>query len=279
MKRDHDEATLQGVLNAARDEDETLMELDARLQAAGLDRWLAGDLSAEEVQQLQQRASQDPELAEAMKLFAPTPAADHALAEAVVATMPAAATHHNDLARARARRRPLRLRRWAPALAVAAAAAVFILVSANDNEPKTSLPSYTVLLRGGEASTRGEAPSAAPKNKPWDLRADGPFEIVLRPQTAAAQPVAVAAFVRFPADGVLQAWPVVFETGQSGAARLVGAGKTLFAGQSGVGDLVFVIHPAATAGPSADAVTRGQLPAGARKVIVPVRLLTHNLPP
>ena len=158
-KPDRDEAALQGVLNVARDEDRQLADLDARLQAAGLDRWLTGELSADEQKQLEARAQHDPELAEAMKLFAPSAAADNALADAVVAAMPAAANQQSDLARARAKRRPLPFTRWAPGLAVAAAVALFALVKVNRQDAETSLPAYAVSLRGGGARTRGDAPS------------------------------------------------------------------------------------------------------------------------
>ncbi len=266
VKNTSSDATLQSVLHAARAEELALLQDDARLCDAGLQRLVEGTLSANELQDLQRRAQQDPELAEALKLFAPPPAAqDQALADAVVAALSSASAGQHDLARARARRSARVLTIWAPALAVAAVVAIFVVVGQNA-PPGEALPPYSVVVQGGEARVRG----AAPSTEPLRLTPDAPLEILLRPQTTVAYPVAVAGYARFPSDGPWVPLTVNFEKGQTGAMRLVANVSSLLPNRAGHGVLVFVIHSAHSEKPSSKALNRDEMDPTWRKLVVPV---------
>jgi len=260
------EAALQAVLDVARAEELALLQDDARLRDAGLQRLVEGTLPADELQELQRRAQHDPELAEALKLFAlPSAAQDQAMPDAVVATLSFASAGQHDLARARARRSVRGLTMWAPALAVAAAVAIFVVVGRNA-PPGEALPAYSVTVQGGEAPVRG----AAPSTESLRLMQDAPVETILRPQTTVAYPVAVSGYARFPSDGPWVPLTVSFEIGQTGAMRLAANVSSLLPDRKGTGVLVFVIHSAHSAQPTLDALNRDETDPAWRKLVVPV---------
>lgn len=133
--------------------------------------------------------------------------------------------------------RPLRPAwvRWSPLVAAAAAAAVFFVWPRG----RDALPLYTFEISGNVAQLRADGPQVVEARA--KLHKEATLEIVLRPETKAAGPIAVrAALVR---DGKASPWSPPVDVSEDGAVRIVGPVKALFPDLDRPWEIVIAIGP------------------------------------
>jgi len=104
--------------------------------------------------------------------------------------------------------------------ALAAAAALLLVLSSGGPEP---LPSYELMVLGGETTTRAEPAQGTPRLLPGSR-----LELRLRPATGVKGPVDVRGALQF--GQTVRAWNPPVDKDDRGAARIVGTREKLFPG-------------------------------------------------
>ncbi len=173
------------------------------------DRFAAGELSDEQMAELEESAARSPEGAEAFAAFRPlgddfaarTAAAIRAERGAQAEPIP---EHHRASVLPFEKKSEKRLETKRPqrmwALGLAAAAALIAAVTVGPllrRGPSGPLPDYTAELMGGNAEVRGEV---LPMAEALVLTTGAPFELVVRPETPTTEKLALRCFL-VPADG------------------------------------------------------------------------------
>jgi hypothetical protein len=238
----------------------------ARDQEAEVDpRWDAlarGELSAEELAELERQAEADPEIALRLELFRPL--SNEARDRIANSVEPKAAVVPIES------RRPL----WQKAalvmapLAAAAAIALMLLRPA----PLAPLPGYTLSASGGESELR----SPAPRPGPVVLAPDASLTLVLRPATSVEGPVAARFFVE--REGALEPLAVRAEQAEGGSLRLSAPARELFGTHTGDASLIAIVGRPAAINEDPQALVRGA-PAngpGWQRVAIAVKLVAEH---
>lgn len=104
-----------------------------------------------------------------------------------------------------------------------------------------ALPSYTLLVRGGDTCLR--CPPGEGGGLGSGVRLDAPLDIVLRPTQPVAGPVFAHAFVRH--AGHISQWPILMEHAAAGTLLLSGIARDLLdlsADARGPYELIFVVQ-------------------------------------
>jgi hypothetical protein len=203
------------------------------------ERLANGQLTAAEDAELRLRAASDPRVAALYEAYRPLEAStkDRIARSALEQLQPV-------------RRRTAWWRRAAfVAAPMAAAAAIAVLLTRAPAPPGagTALPTYALLVTGGDRTTRS---GSAPDSAPIELHRGSRLEIVLRPATPASSAVVVSAFLVRGSEA--RAWTVPMERSTDGAVRIAGEAGALLAVPAGTWDLAFVVgrDGAVTADPS-----------------------------
>ena len=277
MNEDRDDDLLRRLGRLAAEE-EVLSADDQELELL-----CAGQLPDDRLRRLEARAEHDPDLALRLAAYRPLPPASRSkIAEALVREMAAppgaqGTTAGSDARRSgdrlvdagRKRARPVSARAsrwgrgwaWGSAAAAAAAAAVMLWIGhwPSAIRARPALPSYALAVSGGERELRDPT---APAGAAVRLRPDSRLELVLRPATAVAGPVAVQAFL---ARGeAMEPLPLQFEISPEGAARAAGSAAELFGSHRGRWQLRLIVQRSGAPGGDALSVARdARTPAGA----------------
>jgi hypothetical protein len=276
---DPQDLSLLSQLGRLAAEEEALSPDDRELEAL-----CAGQLDEERVRLLESRAAQDPELAIRLAAYRPLDDDRRAgIAEAIArATAPAAQRAERAglpaLGKPRvpgARKRALRawFTGWAAVgeIALVAAAALLWLHFRPATNASASLPTYGVDVIGGERELR-DVSAPALEGAVVRLRPDSRVDLILRPATATAEPIAVEASLA--QGGVVEPLPLRFEIAAGGAARASGTAAELFGARRGRWQLRLVV--ARGDGEAGDRRRRssGDSPAdGARRLTLELLLL------
>lgn len=222
-------------------------------------RWDAladGTLDPEGVRELRAWAERDDEARRAFELFRP-------LDDAAIASGTERALGENNPKQGRV----LPFRRAAVGVtSMLAIAAGLVLFLRTRDDP---LPGYEAIVRGGDVSTRGDAPVAQEgPDAPRKLGRGAELEVVLRPASAASG-VAARAFLACGASIVPVRTPEMNETG---TARLAGTREELFASapKGRCELLLFVGREARLPASAADARARSTTTLGLVRVSVPL---------
>jgi hypothetical protein len=167
---------------------------------------------------------------------------------------------------------PLRRAWWAAGSlgALAAAAAVLMLVRPPGPAGSAGLPSYDLVVSGGESGVRALTVQEIPKLAPGSR-----LEVVLRPATRTEGPIVVRGAMRKGED--VRPWTPAVETDPDGAARITGTREALFADTpTGRWTLVIAVGRPDVLPSSAPELFRleaGEDPAGARLRRIDVELI------
>lgn len=204
-----------------------------------LQRLVAGEITATERAELVEAAKTDPRAATLLARFSPLgPEDDDRIATAMAATV-------------KAERRGPFSGVWVGmgvGMGVAAAAAATVVVSNLEHE--LPMPDYMLESATPDLVHRGD-PSSNESVLPIHGR-ESALSLVLRPSTPVAEPIAVATFLVYPSR--VEALEMAWQVSQRGAARLDGRVADLMPNLSGQLTLLAVVHPAASAAPTADEV-------------------------
>lgn len=164
---------------------------------------------------------------------------------------------------------PLRRAWWAAGSLGALAAAAALLMMVRPPGP-AGLPSYDLVVSGGESGVRALTVQEVPKLAPGSR-----LELVLRPATRTEGPIVLRGAMRKGDD--VRAWTPPVETDPDGAARIAGTREALFADTpAGRWTLVIGVGRPDVLPSSASELFRlekGEDPAGARLQRVDVELI------
>lgn len=173
---------------------------------------------------------------------------DPALADAVVLHEPLSATVQEKLRitatmglKAKAEVTPLRRpQAWLAVASVALAASLAGVVVSRASLGPQPLPRYELLIRGGDAQMRSDAPPTPATGEARVLREDSPLTVALRPVSDSLGAVEAALFARAPTED----WQLVdVRPEKMGAAfRFQGSARSLAGGRTGQVDLRVVMH-------------------------------------
>jgi len=215
-----------------------------------LERYCAGELPDERVRSLEARAEHDPAFAQLLVAYRPLAPSLRArvagqLVGQMAAPVPGAGAAPAAAPRPRRVSRPWSRAVWASAtgaLAMAAGLALWIRNHPVEAPMARELPAYHAEITGGDREQRGPA---APPAGPIRLRPRSRLEVVLRPATALAGPVAVESFLApegsIPA-AALEPVSLPVAISPSGAVRVAGVVEELFGARRGRWRLLFLLR-------------------------------------